>query len=126
DEVETAAAALAHRLIERHGAPGMPAALAAANEEIGFAASLADHPVGTVIALQRTIDPDRAVRERFRAMRRRAASGANTFAQGCVLPIGIAPDDPAADAAVEEVDLVGLMTPDESQPQPRPPGKRPS
>jgi hypothetical protein len=123
-DVETATAALAHRLVERHGAPDLPAARAAADEEIGFAASLAEHPLGTVIALQRTIDLDGAVRERFRTIRTTPASGANTFAQGCVLPIGIAPDDTAADAAVEEVDLVGLMTPNESEPRPRPPDKR--
>jgi len=42
--------ALARCLIERYGAPDLEAARAAAAEELDFAASLAEHPTGTLVA----------------------------------------------------------------------------
>ena len=108
-EVEAVTLALAHRLVEKHGAPDMEAALLAAQDEIAFAASLADHPLGTVIALQRAVEPDGSVRERFRTIKTTLEPGANTFAQGCVQPIGIAADDSEDAIPIEEVDFVGLM-----------------
>lgn len=59
---------------------GAPAAEArrAAEEEIAFAASLCDHAVGTLIAVERRRDDDGEVRERFRTLRpREAAPGAD-------------------------------------------------
>lgn len=70
DEGEAATALLAQRLIEQFGAPDMASARAAATEEIGFARSLSDHPVGTLIAVHRWTE-DGAVREQFRTLRRR-------------------------------------------------------
>ena len=110
EQIEAATAALAAHLVALHGAPDLIAAHAAAAEEIAFAATLADHPLGTVIALQRAVDPDGGLRERFRTIKTTLEPGGNTFAQGCVLPIGIGAEDEADDAAgTEEVDLVGLM-----------------
>lgn len=102
---EAAVTSLAGLLVERLGAPGLDAARAAAAEEIAFAASLCDPPVGTVVALQRVVEGDGEVRERFRTLTPTLEPEGNTFSQGCVLPIGIAREDGAA----EEVDLVGLM-----------------
>jgi hypothetical protein len=70
-EREAAIVALARHIRAAYGAPDDAAARAAAVEEIGFAASLCDHPPGTVLALARTYD-DGAVRERFRTLHRRA------------------------------------------------------
>jgi hypothetical protein len=106
-DVDAATDALARHLVEHHGAPDLAIARAAAIEEIEASASLADHPLGTVIALQRTIEPDGAVRERFRTIMTTLEPGGNTFSQGCIQPIGIAQDDDAP--RIEEVDFVGLM-----------------
>lgn len=72
EEREQAVASLAAHIRAAYGAPDEAAARAAAEEEIGFAASLCDHPPGTVLALSRTIE-DGAVRERFRTLHRREA-----------------------------------------------------
>ena len=71
-ESEGAAAVdmLAQRLVERFGAPDLAAARAAAEEEITFAASLCDHPSGTLVAVHRTRE-EGAVRETFRTLRPR-------------------------------------------------------
>jgi hypothetical protein len=61
---------LAQRLGERFGAPDLAAARAAAEEEVTFAASLCDHPSGTLIAVHRARE-DGAVRETFRTLRPR-------------------------------------------------------
>lgn len=108
-QIEAVTQALAQHLMHQHGAPDFETAQAAAREEIETAASLADHPLGTVIALQRAIEPDGAVRERFRTIKTTLEPGGNTFAQGCVQPIGIAREAEAGAPQVEEVDLVGLM-----------------
>jgi hypothetical protein len=69
-EREEAVEALAARILSFHGAPGLEAARAAAEEEVAFAASLCDHPPGTVLALARSVE-EGAVRERFRTLHRR-------------------------------------------------------
>ena len=61
---------LAQRLAERFDAPDLAAARAAAEEEVTFAASLCDHPSGTLIAVHRARE-DGAVRETFRTLRPR-------------------------------------------------------
>ena len=53
EQREQATAALASHILAAYGAPDAAAARAAAEEEIGFAASLCDHPPGTVLALAR-------------------------------------------------------------------------
>jgi phenylpyruvate tautomerase PptA (4-oxalocrotonate tautomerase family) len=63
---------LAQALHERLGAPDVAAARAAAEEEVAFAASLCDHPHGTLIAVRRTFE-DGAMREAFRTLRPRGA-----------------------------------------------------
>jgi hypothetical protein len=67
---DAAIALLSRRLAETFGAPDDASAAAAAAEEIGFAASLCDHPSGTLIAMHR-IHEDGAIRETFRTLRPR-------------------------------------------------------
>ena len=54
-------------------APDEASALAAAEEEVAFAASFCHHPVNTVVALQRALEGG-AVRERFRTLQPRLPS----------------------------------------------------
>jgi Family of unknown function (DUF6505) len=68
EEVDQATDMLAAKLIEHLGAPDLAAARAAAAEEIAFAASLCDHPVNTLIAVQRDLE-NGDIRERFRTLR---------------------------------------------------------
>jgi hypothetical protein len=65
---DAAIALLAERLVTHCGAPDVQTALPAAREEIAFAESLADHPVGTLIALHRALE-DGEIREQFRTLR---------------------------------------------------------
>ena len=58
---------LADKLLTRFGAPDAAIALAAAREEVAFAASLCDLPLGTVIAVQRTMT-ETGLEERFRTL----------------------------------------------------------
>jgi Family of unknown function (DUF6505) len=89
---------LAQRLVERFGAPDLAAARAAAKEEIAFAASLANHAEGMVVALSRT-SSDGDIHERFRTL----APGSSTKPIGA-LAVTEGEDGPPA----EEVDLLVL------------------
>ncbi len=94
-EREAAEAALAQHILARYGAPDLAAAGAAAAEELGFAAELcADHPVGTALALSRSMEGGE-VKEAFRSLHRRET--APVFA--------LVEDD---DAPAEAVDLRSL------------------
>ena len=57
-------------LLDCFGAPDLAAAHKAAEEEIDFVASLCDHPLGTLIAVRRTIEGG-TIREAFRSLRPR-------------------------------------------------------
>ncbi len=66
--------ALAEQILARYGAPDMAAARAAAAEEWRFAAELcAPHPVGTVLALNRSLEGGE-LRETFRSLHRRESA----------------------------------------------------
>jgi hypothetical protein len=67
DEREAALTELAQAFFERLGAPDLARARAAANEEIAFAASLCDHPPGTILAVHRTME-NGGIIERFRTL----------------------------------------------------------
>ena len=60
--------ALAKHLIAQFGAPSLADAVAAAEEEFEFTASLCDHPCDTLIALHRTHEGGE-IRETFRTLR---------------------------------------------------------
>ncbi len=62
-------ARLAEHFVAEYGAPDLAAARLAAEDEAAFAAGLCEHPVGTLIAVERSFGPDGIV-ERFRAIDR--------------------------------------------------------
>jgi hypothetical protein len=70
EEREAAVSRLAAQMVARCGAPDEVCARAAAAEEIAFAQSLSDHPVGTLLGLNRSAEPD-GIREAFRTLHRR-------------------------------------------------------
>jgi hypothetical protein len=70
EEAAEATDQLARHLVTHMGAPHLAAARAAAEEEIAFAASLCDHPVNTLIAVQRSVE-NGEIRERFRTLKAR-------------------------------------------------------
>ncbi len=67
---EAAVLALAAHLRAAYGAPDAAAARAAAEEEVGFAESLCEHPPGTIVAMARSAEGGE-VRERFRTLHER-------------------------------------------------------
>jgi hypothetical protein len=64
---------LAVRLVDHFGAPDLKTARGAAAEEVAFAASLAEHPPDTLIAMHR-VQRDGEIREIFRTLRPRAGA----------------------------------------------------
>ena len=92
--------ALAQQLIARFGAPDLPTARKAAAEEVAFAASLAEHPPDTLIAMHRTVH-DGEIRETFRTLRPRA--GAKPLRAFAFLEV-----EGEQEAGGEEIDLVAL------------------
>jgi hypothetical protein len=102
DEDRSAAVeTLAERLIRFCGAPNLPAARAAAEEEIAFAASLCDHPPATLLGIRRGVEGG-AIRETFRTLHRRADR---------LQPLGAfrVVEVEEEDGPAEEVDLVKLV-----------------
>ena len=74
-DYESAKLALARGFVTHLGAPDLATALAAASEELAFAAELCqNHDEGQLIALHREEDEAGQLRERFRALRPRAGS----------------------------------------------------
>lgn len=67
DEVETAIETLAQQLITHCGAPDRESARQAALAEIAYAIELAEPPVGTLVAVHRSLE-DGEIRERFRTL----------------------------------------------------------
>src|ERR1700682_831992 len=93
---------LAGQLVKCFGAPDLATARLAAEEEIGFAASLCDHSPGVLVAVTRTCE-NGAIREVFRTLRPRAGAGhANAFEF-----LEVVGDE---DDASERLDLVRLNT----------------
>ena len=90
---------LARRLVQHFGAPNLDVARAAAEEEVEFACSLAQHPSGVLVAVSRTVESG-AIKEAFRSLRplEHKLPGVYAFLH--------APDE--AGEAGEEVDLTGL------------------
>lgn len=78
-DADNVARLLADKLLTRFGAPDAATALAAAREEVAFAASLCDLPIGTVIAVQRT-STEAGLEERFRTLTPRADRTPPVFA----------------------------------------------
>ena len=99
DDRRAATEQLAKQLVAHFGAPGIAAAVAAAEEEIAFASSLCSHPVDTLIAVHRTHE-DGEIREAFRTLRPR--EGAKPLRAFAFLEVE-GDEEPG-----EEVDLAAL------------------
>ena len=69
EEREAAVNALAAYLVTEHGAPTLAEALAAAEEEISFCESCAQHPEQTLVIIHRSLDDDGTIREQFRTVK---------------------------------------------------------
>lgn len=70
--VEAVVGRLATLFVEAHGAPSLEAALPVARQEVDFMVDLCrDHPVNTLLAIERVSDADGGIRERFRVIDRR-------------------------------------------------------
>lgn len=95
----------ARHLLERFGAPDAETARAAAEDEIAFAASLCDHPPGTVIAMHRMIE-NGEIREQFRTLHPRepGTAGADRLHAHSRAFDFVETDEPD-----EAVDLPGLI-----------------
>lgn len=111
EQVEQITQELARGFCEQLGAPDMEAARAAARGEIEFAASLCDHPEGTLLAVQRSLDDKGELREQFRTLRPREAhdgqDALHAFARAFTFH---EVEDNAASPQVEDhVDLAALM-----------------
>jgi hypothetical protein len=91
---------LAAQLVAQFGAPDLATARFAAAEEIGFAASLCDHPPGLLIAVTRSHE-NGTIREVFRTLRPREGAG-HTRAFEFLETVG---DD---EVPAEHLDLAGL------------------
>jgi len=98
---------LAGQLLERFAAPGLEAARVAAEEEVGFAASLCDHRPQTLLAVQRSVE-NGEIRERFRTLKPRqtAADGDRLHAHVSAFTFHEIEGDIEPD---EEVDLLGMI-----------------
>jgi hypothetical protein len=90
---------LALRLVEKFGAPDLAAARAAAEEEVGFTASLCNQPQDTLIAVHRSFE-DGEIREAFRSLH--AKGGPKPLRAFSFLEVE---DD---EAPADQVDLVQL------------------
>ncbi len=73
-EIKAATSRLAAQLFERYGAPDMLVAMDAAKGEIEHAASICDHPAGTLLAIQREMTED-GIAERIRIVPRSDEDG---------------------------------------------------
>ena len=107
-ELEALVETFAARLLAEAGAPSLEAAREAAREEVSFARSLCDQPVGTVIAMHRTVE-NGEVREQFRTLQRRedATPGADRLHAYARAFEFVEVEDP--DGPEERVDLLGMM-----------------
>lgn len=94
---------LARGLIERLGAPSREVARAAAEEEIAFSETLADHREGTIVAVKRSLE-EGEVREQFRTLARRTDGADPLHPAARVFQIV----ESVEDGPAEEVNLAAL------------------
>ena len=97
---QAAVAMLAKQLVAHFGAPTLQDALAAAEEEFTFAASLCDHAAYTLVAVHRTSEAD-GIHEAFRTLKPR--NGPKPLRAFSFLEV--TGED---EAPVETVDLIGM------------------
>ena len=104
-ERDAAVETLAARLVAHLGAPSLDVARAAAREEIEFSLSLCHDPVGSLLALHRTME-EGDIREQFRvlkdAVKNEGADRLHSHARAFTI---VESDE---DEVEERVDLLGL------------------
>lgn len=102
---------LAQAFVETLGAPDLASARHAAVEEFRYAASLCNHPINTLIAVQRHFDESGALREQFRTLRPREADEnqdrLHAFARAFTFH---ETEENENDAPEDKVDLLSLST----------------
>lgn len=108
EERSAAEQALAAHLLAHHGAPGEADALAAAREEIAYAAELATHPLQTLVALHRTVTEEGDVRELFRTLHTHADARAAAQMPCSAGAFAIVEEAGAAATGVEAGDAAGI------------------
>jgi Family of unknown function (DUF6505) len=107
EEREAALVALSTYLMAEQGAPDMAAARAAAEDEIAFAASLAQHPVQTLVAVHRTLTMDGEISEQFRTFH--AADAKQATAQPCSAGAFAVVEDGEEEHLGDHFDLAGAV-----------------
>lgn len=90
------------------GAPDRAEAVKAAEGEIAFAASLCDHPEGTLLAVERRME-DGEVRERFRTLKPREATPGADRLHAMSRAFTFHEIEGEDETPEERVDLVSLM-----------------
>lgn len=100
-------ALLARQLVARFGAPDLPTAALAAEEEVAFAESLCSQPRDALIAMHRSFE-DGAVREQFRTLRPR--DGQKPARAFSFLEV----EGEADEGPQDRVDLIGMAGEDSS------------
>ncbi|MEO6779905.1 MAG: DUF6505 family protein [Bradyrhizobium sp.] len=101
---------LAEQLLNRFGAPDLATAQHSAEEEITFAASLCDHPLQTLLAVQRSVESGE-IRERFRTLTpRSSAPGADRLHAHARAFTFL--EIEGEEQTAEQVDLINLMKTD--------------
>jgi Family of unknown function (DUF6505) len=108
EEREAALHSLATYLMVEQGAPTMEAARAAAEDEIAFAVSLAQHPVQTLVAVHRTLTADGEISEQFRTFH--AADAKQATAQPCSAGAFAVVEDGEDEHPSDHFDLAGAVS----------------
>ena len=106
EDWDAALSLLADQLQSRLGAPSRAAAEAAAEEELRYAETLADHPANTLIAIHRSLNEAGEIVEQFRTLSPRAPGTKSDMGRfGPAFTI-VASDEAEPE---EAVDLVQVM-----------------
>jgi hypothetical protein len=108
-EREGAVEQLAAHLLEAYGAPSLELALQAAEEELSFAESLCQHPLQTILAVQREVEDTGEIRERFRTLHARDTSADPDPLHANLRAFTMVED---SDAPEDGVDLQGFLKTD--------------
>jgi Family of unknown function (DUF6505) len=103
EERQDAVEHLAQHLVAAHGAPDMGTALAAADDELAFAESCADHPEQTLVVIHRTLGEDGDIREQFRTVKAGLPFNKDQMSRVFTFHEVEGEDEPE-----ERIDLVGL------------------
>ena len=101
---------LAGQLLKNFGAPDLASARGAAEEEVAFAASLCEHPLQTLLAVQRSVEHGQ-IRERFRTLKPRedASDADRLHAHASAFTFH---EVEGETGPTEEIDLPGLIRAD--------------